>query len=66
MPVHVLEELGNVVDNYPVCSSAVLSVESALSCAEDGLIVRQLDGCWIPTARGVRVYEFDVWLWEVP
>lgn len=54
---HYREELGNVVKRYPVFPGDTISHETARVCAERRWIVRQADGSWIPTAKGLRAYE---------
>lgn len=53
---HYLEELANVVENYPLFAGDTISHETAQVCGKRGWIVRQSDGNWIPTAEGLHVY----------
>jgi hypothetical protein len=50
------DELRNVVQNYPVWPGNTVSHASARELAEQGLIVRNSKGDWIPTAKGLRRY----------
>lgn len=51
---HYIEELANVVENYPLFAGETISHATAKECARRGWIVRNADGDWIPTAEGVR------------
>lgn len=51
---HELEELRNVVRNYPLFPGDTISHETARRCAAAGWIVRNFGGDWIPTAEGLR------------
>lgn len=52
---HIVEQLLAVVDHYPLDPGDTISHEGAKRCAALGLIVRQADGKWIPTAQGLWV-----------
>lgn len=54
---HVLEELANVVENYPLWPGDTVTHETARRAEERGWIVRQADGSWIPTAAGLAKYR---------
>jgi len=54
---HLIEELRNVVEHYPLFPGDTVSHEGARRCCDRGWIVRQADGCWIPTRLGLEVYE---------
>lgn len=53
---HVRDELVNVVERYPVWPGDTISHETARMCSDLGWIVRQADGCWIPTWKGLIAY----------
>lgn len=57
---HYREELRNIVERYPVFPGDTVSHEGAKVCAERGWIVRQSDGSWIPTAKGLKAAEADL------
>lgn len=50
---HLLEELRNVVHNYPLWPGDAVAHETAKECARLGWIRRDLEGNWIPTAVGL-------------
>lgn len=54
---HVVEELENVVRNYPVFLGDTISHETARRAAERGWIVRNADGDWIPTRKGILALQ---------
>ena len=54
---HVLEELANVVSNYPLFAGDTISHPRAAECERRGWIKRDKGGDWIPTARGIAVHE---------
>lgn len=54
---HMLEELANVVEGYPVFAGDTLSHRTAEACRRAGWIVRQAEGRWIPTAAGLLRLE---------
>ena len=54
---HMLEELRNVVKNYPLFPGSTISHNTAKACAKMGWIVRQKDGNWIPTRAGLKRHE---------
>lgn len=51
---HMLEELRNVVNNNPLFPGDTISHSSAKACSKARWIVRNEDGNWIPTAKGIR------------
>lgn len=53
----VLTQLKCVVDHYPLFPGDTISHSLAYECARRKWIVRQADGCWIPTAAGLAAYE---------
>lgn len=57
---HYLEELANVVENYPLWPGDTISHTTARVCADRRWIVRDADGDWIPTAEGLKVHESAV------
>lgn len=50
---HAVEELENVVNNYPVWPGDTLSHQTAKGCEILKWIVRNGEGDWIPTALGI-------------
>ena len=50
---HVIEELFNLLQHYPVWPGDTLSHGSMAECECRGWAVRQEDGSWIPTRRGI-------------
>ncbi len=50
------EELTNVCKNYPLFPGDTISHLHSRACAKAGWIVRDVDGNWIPTARGLKEY----------
>lgn len=51
---HLIEELENVATNYPVFAGDTLSHQTARGCSDRGWIVRNVDGDWIPTKKGLE------------
>ncbi len=49
-----LEELNNIVRNYPVFAGHTISHQGARACQGRGWIERNRNGDWIPTAEGLR------------
>jgi hypothetical protein len=56
---HAHKELDNIVKNYPVCPGDTVSHPTARACADMGWAVRQADGRWIPTAKGLTAHFKD-------
>lgn len=50
---HIREQLRSVVKGYPLWPGDTISHEGARECQRRGWIVRQGDGNWIPTAKGL-------------
>ena len=47
------EELAHVISRYPVHPLNVLSKAAAEECERRGWSVKQADGRWIPTSKGL-------------
>lgn len=52
----IIEELRFVVDNYPVEPTDAISFRTAAECEKRRWIVRDVEGRFIPTAEGLRIY----------
>lgn len=51
-----LEQLGCIVNKYPVSLGDTISHKAAKECAERGWSVRNSGGDWIPTAAGILAW----------
>jgi hypothetical protein len=58
---HYLEELGNIVKNWPLWPGDTISHQTAYECGRRGWAKRNWgpaqDGCWYPTEEGERVWK---------
>lgn len=55
----VLEELRNIVHNYPLFPGNTISHATANECVRRGWAERNLEGDFLPTADGMRRHEED-------
>lgn len=53
----ILEELENIVQGQPLFAGNTLSHTTARYCGEHGLASRDGHGDWIPTDKGMKVYQ---------
>jgi len=55
-----LEELANVVMNYPVSAGDTISPRAAKACCLRAWTVRDGSGNWIPTRKGITIHEMKL------
>ena len=54
---HLLEELKNIVEHYPLFPGDTISHSTANECIERGWATRSKEGNFLPTKAGIEIFE---------